>query len=266
MSKYLGWFSCGATSAVACKLALDMYGSDNVDLWYIETGASHEDNKRFLKDCEKWYNKKIYTARSLDFDSPLDVAKKELFNTPYGAPCTKYLKRRVRQNIIMPYYTAKNIDPIHILGFEYNIHEVNRALRWREQHTKKCAFPLILKGYDKARCLLELKKADIDLPAMYKLGYNNNNCIGCFKGGIGYWNKIKKDFPETFKKVAELEKQTGHTCLKKNGKQLYLYDITPTMGRHKDLDIPDCGLFCNIETQGLKLKSIEEIIPILTGA
>ena len=57
MSKYLGWFSCGVTSAVACKIAIDE-GKD-VDLWYLETGAEHEDNKRFIKDCENWYKKEI---------------------------------------------------------------------------------------------------------------------------------------------------------------------------------------------------------------
>lgn len=55
---YLGWFSCGVTSAVACKLAIDMYGSENVDLWYIETGASHPDNERFIADCENGMVKK----------------------------------------------------------------------------------------------------------------------------------------------------------------------------------------------------------------
>ena len=50
--KYLGWFSCGVTSAVACKLAIEKFG-DDVELWYIETGAAHPDNIRFIKDCEK---------------------------------------------------------------------------------------------------------------------------------------------------------------------------------------------------------------------
>ena len=31
---------------------------------------------------------------------------------------------------------------------------------------------------------------------MYDLGYPNNNCIGCIKGGMGYWNRIRKDFPD----------------------------------------------------------------------
>ena len=147
--KYIGWFSCGATSSVACKIAIDE-GKD-VDLWYIDTGAEHEDNKRFITDCENWYGKQISIARSEKFSCPLDVAKKELFNTPWGAPCTKYLKKEVRQTQIMPLYNA---DVIHILGFEYTKHEVNRALRWKEQQTPNCYFPLIEKGLiNRTACL-----------------------------------------------------------------------------------------------------------------
>lgn len=259
--KYLGWFSCGVTSAVACKLALDMYGHDDVDLWYIETGASHQDNKRFIEDCENWYNKKINIAKHPVFNNPLEVAKKELFNTPYGAPCTKYLKKEVRQKIIMPKY--ENIDVYHVLGFDYSLHEVNRALRWKEQQTPNCVFPLIYKGYDKQRSLLELKKAGIEIPKMYRLGYHNNNCIGCFKGGIGYWNKIKRDFPDVFKVVSDLEVETKHTCLKKDGKPLYLKDLKPDDGNHTDIKIPECDLFCDLELSGLKDKKIEEIIKLL---
>lgn len=251
--KYLGWFSCGSTSAVACKIAIDE-GKD-VDLWYLETGAEHPDNKRFLSDCEKWYGKKINIARSNKFSCPLDVAKKELFNTPFGAPCTKYLKKEVRQKQIMPQYSS---DVIHILGFEYTKHEVNRALRWKEQQTPNCYFPLIKKRFTKADCLLKLKNAGIEIPMMYRLGYNNNNCIGCFKGGMGYWNKIRVDFPEVFKAVSDVEVATKHTVLKDNGEQLYLKDLPPNKGNHKDLEIPDCGLFCDIETEGLPVLEIEE--------
>ena len=44
-----------------------------------------------------------------------------------------------------------------------------------------------------------LQNAGIELPEMYKLGYQHNNCIGCVKSsGAGYWNKIKIDFPERY--------------------------------------------------------------------
>lgn len=94
---------------------------------------------------------------------------------------------------------------------------------------------------------------------MYKLGYNNNNCIGCFKGGMGYWNKIRKDFPEVFEEVSQVEQETGHTVLKKDGKQLFLRDLQEDWGIHNDIEIPDCGLFCDIEMDGLPIKELEDI-------
>ena len=47
----IAWFSCGVTSAVACKIALSLY--DDVQIYYIETGSGHPDNTRFLSDCER---------------------------------------------------------------------------------------------------------------------------------------------------------------------------------------------------------------------
>lgn len=38
----IAWFSCGVTSAVACKIALNLY--DDVQIYYIETGSGHPDN------------------------------------------------------------------------------------------------------------------------------------------------------------------------------------------------------------------------------
>ena len=49
---------------------------------------------------------------------------------------------------------------------------------------------------------------------MYRLGYQNNNCIGCVKGGKGYWNKIREDFPETFWEMSKAERFVGHSCIK----------------------------------------------------
>lgn len=48
--------------------------------------------------------------------------------------------------------------------------------------------------------------AGINIPVMYQLGYN---CIGCLKGSMGYWNKIRIDFPDMFKERAEDERLIG---------------------------------------------------------
>lgn len=252
--KFIAWFSCGTTSAVACKLAVEKYG-ENVDIWYIETGASHPDNQRFIKECERWYGKKIKIAQNKKFIDPLEIASTEVFNTPWGAPCTKYLKKEVRRQIVANYQ-----KPIHIFGFEYSKKEINRAYRWKQQNDTRVYFPLIEKRWNKKRCMQELLLNDIEIPAMYRLGYNNNNCIGCFKGGKGYWNKIRTDFPEVFQKTANLELKTKHTCLKENGKQLYLAELPHNAGKHCKIDIPECGIFCQLEMDGLPIKEINEIL------
>ena len=51
------WFSCGAASAVACKIALKQYPGARIVYQHI--ASSHPDNARFVADCEKWYGKKI---------------------------------------------------------------------------------------------------------------------------------------------------------------------------------------------------------------
>jgi hypothetical protein len=72
----VAWFSCGVTSAVACKLAVDEYGKDNVELFYIVINSAHEDNERFILDCENWIGKKINKIQSTKFKDQFEVIEK----------------------------------------------------------------------------------------------------------------------------------------------------------------------------------------------
>jgi hypothetical protein len=83
-------------------------------------------------------------------------------------------------------------------------------------------------------------EAGIELPEMYKIGYNHNNCIGCVKGGKGYWNKIRVDFPDVFDKMKQAEIEIGASCI--NGK--FLKDLLPDEGRGESIVVPECGAFC----------------------
>ena len=169
----IAWFSCGATSAVACKIALQIY--DKVRVVYIETGSGHPDNVRFIKDCERWYGQRIDVIRSDKYSSVEDVLiHKKYINGPYGAVCTSLLKKQVRY---------KFEDEIgewdgQVWGFDYCQREVNRAIRFRQQNPKtKPLFPLIERMITKQDALGILKRAGIEIPTMYRIGYNNNNCI-----------------------------------------------------------------------------------------
>lgn len=75
---------------------------------------------------------------------------------------------------------------------------------------------------------------------MYDLGYSNNNCVGCVKGGKGYWNRIRVDFPEVFERRAKEEREVGHSCIK----GVFLDELDPNAGRMEKEVMPVCGFDC----------------------
>lgn len=230
------WFSCGAASAVACKMALEKY--PEARLVYQHINSAHEDNKRFIADCEKWCGKKIEVIQSPFYADQFHVIKaKRFINGPSGARCTTELKRKVRK-----YFEAENPD-ISLQVFGMTVDEKHRAERLLKDGLAY-GFPLIDAGITKAMCYEQLQAANIELPMMYRLGFNNNNCIGCVKGGKGYWNVVRKNFPEKFQLMAELEREIGHSCIRGR----FLDELQPDEGNHNEPDI-SCGLFCMAERE-----------------
>ncbi len=73
----IGWWSAGITSAVACKIALEVF--DNVRLVYADTGSAHADNIRFKSECEQWYGQKIETHKNPKYKDHFDVIYKERY-------------------------------------------------------------------------------------------------------------------------------------------------------------------------------------------
>tara|TARA_R100001129_G_scaffold181720_1_gene161352 strand:+ start:429 stop:1220 length:792 start_codon:yes stop_codon:yes gene_type:complete len=251
--KIISWWSAGVTSAVATKLAIDEFGIDNVIPIYFAIDSAHHDNKRFKSQCEDWYKKEILTERAPDkYKDQFDVIIKDKYvNGPSGARCTLVLKKRVRQRL------ESEIDyDGQVFGFEYTKKEVNRAIRFKEQYPDaKPLFPLIEGKMNKPECLYYLEKQGIKRPKMYELGYNNNNCIGCVKGGKGYWNKIRRDFPKFFNKMAEAERKVGNSCLR----NVFLDELDPKAGHRQKIIMPDCGNFCDIEFSEVLHPRLEEV-------
>lgn len=249
----IGWFSCGVTSAIACKLAIDEYGKDNVRLFYIEIDSAHKDNERFILDCEKWMGVKIERRRCIKYKDQFDVIEQiKYVNGPTGAACTKVLKKDVRISI------EKEVEfDGQIFGFEFSKKEINRAIRFAEQYpSSKPLYPLIDKQMTKQQCAELLLMNGIALPKMYELGFHNNNCIGCVKGGKGYWNHVRKHFPNEFERMAKAERIAGHSCIKNK----FLDELQPNEGKHEPPIVPDCGTFCEIEFADLISPNTEKIL------
>ena len=230
------WFSCGAASAVAAKLTLERY--PDAILAYCDTGSEHPDNARFMADCEAWLGKPVTVLRSKKYKDTWDVFQKTRYLAGVnGARCTAELKKNVRRDFEQP-------DDLQIFGFD--VTETQRAERFKGNNPEvSCWFPLIDAGMTKPQCFDVLAQAGIELPAMYRLGYRNNNCIGCVKGQAGYWNKIRKDFPETFQRMAKLERELNVALCKTYAggerQRLFLDELPPDFGRYEPIE---CGLFC----------------------
>jgi len=244
--RVLAWFSCGDASAVAAKYAVAEHPS-TCEVLYCDTSAyEHPDNKRFLKDVENWLWRSITVLKSDEYADIFDVFQKTRWLVGVGgARCTTELKKNVRKRYQQP-------DDVHVFGF--TVEEGHRIDRFRKENPELLAwFPLYEAKLTKADCHRIVREAGIELPAMYRLGYRNNNCIGCVKGGAGYWNKIRRDFPEAFDRMAKMEREIGAAICKREGrnpdgtrwrKPLYLDELPPNMGRYAAEPDIECGVLC----------------------
>jgi hypothetical protein len=232
------WFSAGAASAVAAKLVLAEKLPDTV-VAYVNPGSEHPDNQRFLNDCEEWFSTSIVCLRSEKYEDTWAVWEKERFLVgPTGARCTAELKKKVR-------FAFERPTDVQVFG--YTAEEVSRAERFREQNPGvTLRTPLIEHGLDKGDCLAMIDRAGIEIPVMYRLGYRNNNCVGCVKGGAGYWNKIRVDFPDVFDRMANLERQLGRTVIRREGEGVYLDQLDLAAGNHQEEANFDCSLMCHL--------------------
>lgn len=159
--KIICWWSGGITSAVACKVTINLYGRDNCVVVMIDTKNEDEDTYRFKKDCEEWYGLPIKRISGIwdpgDTDcewidlgykpeSIEDVWDKHTsLNVAHGAICSSELKRKVREK-----WQDKNPFLYQVFGFEFDKKEMNRALGLAKNHPScNPIFPLLLLAYDK---------------------------------------------------------------------------------------------------------------------
>ena len=239
-SRVVVWFSCGAASALAAKLAVQEYGERCVVV-YCDTGGEHEGNGKFLKDIERWIGRDITIIRNTKgYEDHFAVFERTKYLVGVrGARCTVELKK-------VPRFEYQRADDVHVFG--YTSEESARAERFNQQNPELFTdWILIRKGIPKRDCIGALWKSGIEVPPMYTLGYEHNNCIGCVKGGMGYWNRIRKDFPDRFKRMCGIERGIGHSIFRnKDGSRLWLDELSPSAGNFKAEPPISCGLGCGL--------------------
>lgn len=244
MSRLVVHFSCGAASAVAAKLTLASPGDREVAIVNAYLVEEDEDNRRFLAECERWFEHPVTVLRDEKYGASTDAVwkREQYMKGPRGASCTRALKARVLDAFRLP-------GDIDVIG--YTAEEQGRFDDFRERHPGvEVRAPLIEAGLLKADCLAMVERAGIEPPRMYRLGFSNANCVGCVKGGKGYWNKIRVIFPERFKAVAAIEQEIGPSAYlfydEKTKQRFSLNDLAPDAGRDEPEQDISCSFFCSI--------------------
>lgn len=222
------WVSGGVSSFIAGYII-----KDTIDEFiYIDIPDQHPDTIRYIKDCEKILDRKITFLKSDEYENVEDVCRKRNFiSSPSGAVCTGMLKKKVRK----------------IWGFDKDetTRAYNLCINFPEFDHE---FPLIDNKLSKQDVHALSSKLGLKRPIMYDMGYNNNNCVGCVKGGMWYWNKIRKDFPDVFASRAKLERDIGHSIIK----GVYLDELEPNAGRKSKEVMESCSVICELAYNKIK--------------
>jgi hypothetical protein len=256
-------FSCGAASAVATKLTLHEFPPEQVLIVNAFIVEEHEDNRRFAADCERWFGHPITLLRDQKYGASTDRVWRErgYMKGLRFVPCSHYLKRQLLSTVSQP-------GDIKVIGFtmEDDIKVIGFTMEERDRFENLCdhfpeesfSAPLIERNLFKADCLAIIKDAGIELPFMYRIGYDNANCIGCPKGGQSYWQKIREDFPERFAQVQAIQEEIGPGAYflqfrsgPRKGERMSLAELPPGRGNMADEASFSCSFFCELTKQEL---------------
>lgn len=238
------WFSCGAASAVATKMALAKYAGQKVVVARCIVREEHPDNDRFAADCEKWFGVPIVSLMNEEYDGSIFNVfdRRKYISGIRGAPCTRLLKKEVRERF-------QRYSDRHVFG--YTAEEQGRWDKFLDANNIDAVAPLLDAGVTHADCLGMVQRAGLVLPEMYQLGFHHNNCIGCCRAtGQGYWNKIRIHFPPQFKRMAEVSRSMGVKLVEtsEEGKKvrIFLDELQPGTGDYNSEPEVQCGIFCEM--------------------
>ncbi len=243
MNRVVVWYSDGAASAVAAKLAVDDHGERCIVVKADTTDDEHPDNMRFRADVERWIGKDVELVRSQKYTGIDDVFERRRYMSGIaGAICTTELKK-------LPRYAFQRPNDVHVFG--YTVEEHRRISMFTENNPElACEWNLFDRRITKARCLEMLMAAGIELPAMYGLGFDHNNCLGCVKAtSPHYWSRTRRLFPETFARRAQQSRDIGCRLARIKGVRVFLDEIPGDFGDDGPDGAIECGPFCEMQTE-----------------
>lgn len=258
--RILCWFSCGAPSACASKLTIRDYGdTHDVRVVCCDTRPSeNSDNYRFSSQVEKWLGQSIVYIRNDQFTTVDDVFEKHRYMSGVkGARCTVELKKK-------PRFAYQRPDDIHVFGLTAD--EGKRIKEFTQLNPElRLLWQLQKYSITKSMCNVLIAGAGIELPLMYRLGFDNNNCPGCVKAkSPWYWDMIRTHFPDVFLRRCRQSRELGvrlvecsnevlsklHPSVTPKGKKRLIFLDELPIGpfkKHRKKERISCGPECGIK-------------------
>jgi hypothetical protein len=188
--------SGGASSYLAAKRAWARRAvGRRFWLLFADTGIEDEDLYRFLRDVER----RIVPVTVLkDGRTPWDVFREVRFlGNARIDPCSRILKRELLRRWLED--NCKPETTTVYLGFTWDeAHRVERARKfWGEWRVEA---PMADPPYLSRDGMLDELRADgIEIPRLYRMGFDHNNCGGfCVKAGQAQFAHLLKTMPERY--------------------------------------------------------------------
>lgn len=239
----------GGLSSFAAAWEIKRQGF-NMELIFCDTLIEDEDLYRFLKETAVFLGLELTTLS--DGRTPWEVFKDVRYiGNSRTAPCSTFLKREIfRKYIEDGNYTPE--ETILVLGFD--VTEAHRVERAKENwQPYGILAPLIERVAAKREALEALKKVGIEIPRLYKMGFQHNNCGGfCVRAGQAQFQKLLEIFPERYaeheaseqKLLAEIPTTRPFLRRIENGKKKYLsLKQFRESDKQESFDFGGCGCF-----------------------
>lgn len=245
------WYSRGAASTIATLQTLrafrDVPEPREVVIACCETGSEHPDNERYQADCEKLFRQPVINLKTPRYADTWEMWEHRRFlSGPSGAGCTGEFKVAPRLDFQLPSDT-------HVFGYTADRADRKRADQFRSTYPLLTVLtPLIDADLTKANALAMVAGLGLKLPALYALGFHNNNCIPCVKAtSPDYWSLVRREFPSEFQRMAKLSRELGVRLTRIKGERSFIDEI-PADWPCTDPVAPACDFLCQFAAQDLE--------------
>ena len=250
-NRHIVCLSGGVASAVVAKWVKENI-KEEIVYYFNDVKWEHPDLYRFNRDLEKELDIKIFVDS--DGRNPEQVFYDQKMLGSNRTPlCSKVLKAERLQTFV------KAGDTLYFGIDESEIHRAARITPIYERFGCKCVFPMIDNNISKEQAFQTIKDLGIELPQMYKDGFEHNNCYGgCVRAGQKQWKLLLRLYPDVYAERERVEKEFSDWNNKRRSEKdpnykpreySYMKDITLTEFRELIEKQPELDFFDN-EWQG----------------